>query len=115
MATTESLNIEVDFAVQDGKAATVRAISTQMLANAAPAGVPPLSGLAFQPLLSADGQQLSIRASAQAEVDIQLLLLRIGPDLTQLDAHAHVTRLLCTGAASQALRSTLARFNATFA
>ena len=110
MATTESLSIEADFAVQDGMASAVQGICTQMLAHAAPA-----QGLAFQPLLSADGRQLSIRASAPAEEAIQQLLLRIGPDLTQLDAHARVTQLHCTGAASQALRKTLTRFNATFA
>ncbi len=109
MATTESLNIEADFAVQDGVAAAVQRICAQMLAHAAPAG-----GLVFQPTLSADGRQLSIRTSAQAEADIQQLLLRIGPDLTQLDAHARVTRLQCTGAASPVLRKALTRYNATF-
>ncbi len=114
MAAIGSLNIEVDFAVHDGKAAAVQGICDQMLAHGAPAEVLPANGLAFQPSLSPDGQQFSIRASAQAETAIQQLLLRIGPDLTQLDAHTRVTRLQCTGAASPVLRKALTRFNATF-
>lgn len=109
MSNTESLSIEVDFSVRDGMAAAVQGIGEQMLAHAASA-----QGLAFEPRLSADGSQFSIRTSASAEAAIQQLLLRIGPDLTQLDGCARVTRLACTGAVSQALRSTLTRFNASF-
>lgn len=110
MTTTDSLSIEVDFAVLNGKSADVHSLCAQMASHAASN-----DGFAFLPQLSVDGSQFSIRASAAAESAIQQLLMRIGPDLTQLDPHVRMTRLLCTGAASPALRRALTRFNATFA
>jgi hypothetical protein len=112
MATAEQLNIEVDFAVADGMAATVQDLCAQMQAHAT---APQAGGLEFQSLLSGDGRKFTIHSSAPDEGALQQLLLRIGPDLAQLDAHAHVTRLQCVGAASPLLRKTLSRFNATFA
>jgi hypothetical protein len=64
--------------------------------------------------VNADRSRLTLQADAADEEAIRQLLLRIGPDLGQLDPHAKVSALKCASNASEPLRRALTPFNAAF-
>ena len=124
-----SISLEADFAVKPGCIEGLQDLRALMLhhagsrdlsaagaleSNATP-GRSNALGFRFDAALSSDNQTFSVRCGAPLEEPIRQMLLRIGPDLAQLETSARLTRLHCTGAVSPALQHALTRFNSTFA
>lgn len=110
MADAELFKVEAGFTVHDGKAEAAEAIRARMIQHAAVPG-----GLSFELQFDDDHRQLRLKAGAVEEEQIRQLLLRIGPDLEQLESHAKVSAVQCKGPFSAALRKALSPFNAGFA
>lgn len=124
-----SISLEADFSVKTGCLEVLQDLRALMLHHAGSAGptasfgdrsknLPEAGGptdFSFDARLAADNLTFSIRCAAPMEEPLRQMLLRIGPDLAQLEANADLTRLHCTGAASPELQKALTRFNSTFA
>ena len=129
-----NISLEADFAVKAGCLDSLQDLRALMLHHAGsrslsgdrlgegPAegpdggsGTSNAWGFTFDAQISSDHQTFSIRTGAQMEEPIRQMLLRIGPDLAQLETNARLTRLHCAGLVSPALQHALTGFNSTFA